>query len=405
MRGAVSVAFLERIEEVLAANLGTTVRLGDYFDLIGGTSTGAVIAGALALGYTAKDIKAFYLELAPRVFRSSRLRLLRLQSKFDATALREEIEAVVGECTLGSADLITGLCIVSKRMDTGSPWILANNPKAPYWKTVPPDPETGEKGFTGNEHYMLAGLVRASTAAPLYFEPEWIEVVDGEPPGLFVDGGVTPHNNPSLILFLMTILKSYQLNWRIGPDQLTICSIGTGSGRQRVESEKLGVARTAKLALHALLSLMADMQTFVLVQMQYLGNCLTPWWINSEVKDLAEESPPQGKMFTFLRYDLRLELPWIERELGDEVEERLGRRLTADDVMRMRSLDDPGIIGDIYLLAQIAAKKQVKAEHWLGDLPAWTRGVQLPAARPRNSPARREPESMWSKLVKTFGLS
>jgi predicted acylesterase/phospholipase RssA len=196
VRGAISVAFLERIEAVLQENLGKQVRLGDYFDLIGGTSTGAIIAGALALGYNTKNIGRFYHEVAPRIFLPSRWRLLRLQSKFDATALREEIEAVVGDLWLGSPELITGLCIVSKRMDTGSPWILANNPKAPYWKTKAPDAETGERGYSGNEHYKLANLVRASTAAPFYFDPELLEIVEGEPLGLFVDGGVTPHNNP-----------------------------------------------------------------------------------------------------------------------------------------------------------------------------------------------------------------
>jgi hypothetical protein len=110
--------------------------------------------------------------------------------------LRREIEDVIGDCRLGSADLITGLCVVSKRMDTGSPWILSNNPRAPYWNTVASDAAVGQKGYTGNQHYKLANLVRASTAAPFYFDPEWLPIIDGEAPGLFVDGGVTPHNNP-----------------------------------------------------------------------------------------------------------------------------------------------------------------------------------------------------------------
>jgi uncharacterized protein len=371
VRGAISVAFLEQIEKVLTENLGKTVRLGDYFDLVGGTSTGSIISGALALGYTIAEIKRFYLELAPIVFRRSRWRVLGLQAKFDAAALRREIEDVIGDCRLGSDDLITGLCVVSKRMDTGSPWILSNNPRAPYWSTVASDAAIGQKGYTGNQHYKLANLVRASTAAPFYFDPEWLPIIDGEAPGLFVDGGVTPHNNPSLILLLMAILEPYRLCWPTGPDNLTVCSIGTGTSRDRLVPEELGMNRTAKIAFHALVSLMNDVQTFIQMQMQYLGETLTPWWINSEVGTLAGDGPPHGKLFRYLRYDVKLELPWIEDNLGPEIKQVFGRSFSEVDVLRMRSMDDPTIVETIYKLARIAAEKQVKAEHWLGDIPDW----------------------------------
>jgi hypothetical protein len=371
VRGAVSVAFLEQIEKVLTEKLKRKVRLGDYFDLIGGTSTGSIISAALALGYSVQDIKKFYLELAPVVFRRSYWRVMGLQAKFDASALRQEIEDALGACNLGSEDLITGLCVISKRMDTGSPWIMSNNPRAPYWTTVPTNPESGRKGYTGNEHYKLANLVRASTAAPFYFDPEWLPIVEGEPPGLFVDGGVTPHNNPSLILLLMAILKPYRLCWPTGPDNLTVCSIGTGTCRDRLVPEELGMDRTAKIAIRALMSLMNDVQMFIQMQMQYLGEALTPWWINSEVGTLAGDVPPHGKLFRYLRYDVKLELPWIEENLGPEVREVFGRSLTDIDVIRMRSMDDPTIVEPIYKLAKIAAEKQVKAEHWIGDVPDW----------------------------------
>jgi hypothetical protein len=371
VRGAITVAFLERIEAILSQRLGKPVPLGDWFDLIGGTSTGAIISGALAMGYSIEDVKRFYLELAPRVFKRPFWRILGLQAKFDARALRQEIEAIVGDCTLDTEKLITGLAVVTKRMDTGSPWIIANNPRAPYWQASPGNPATGEKGFTGNKDYKLANLVRASTAAPFYFDPEWLPIADGEPPGLFVDGGVTPHNSPSLVLFLMTILKAYDLCWETGPDKLTVVSIGTGSHRARVVPDELGMGRTAKLAIHALTSLMNDIQTFVLTQMQYLGESPAPWPINSEIGTMAGDGPPNGKMFRFIRYDVRLELPWIEKELGPEVEAAFGRKLTELDVVRMRSMDDPTIIPDIYKLGTLAAKKQVKEEHWLGTLPDW----------------------------------
>jgi hypothetical protein len=237
--------------------------------------------------------------------------------------------------------------------------------------------------------------VRASTAAPFYFEPEWLEIVDGEEAGLFVDGGVTPHNNPSVMLFLMTILDAYQLRWKATPNDLTIVSVGTGSHRDRVVPDELGLGWTAKITYRALMSLMNDIQMFAITQMQYLGETLTPWWINSELKALEKETPASGKMFRFLRYDVQLELPWIEQELGAEVEKEFGRKLTEAEVVRMRSMDDPTIIHDIYKLAQIAARKQVKAEHWLGEMATWCDG-RRPSATPRPFESKTpDPPSAW----------
>jgi hypothetical protein len=284
-----------------------------------------------------------------------------LQAKFDATALREEIDQIVGDRTLGSTDLITGLGVVTKRMDTGSPWIVTNNPAAPYWETQPRKPGDSRAPSTGNRHYKLANLVRASTAAPFYFDPELISIVEHEAPGLFVDGGVTPHNNPSLILFLMTMFKSYGINWQTGPDKLTVVSIGTGSYRDQFVPDQLGLGRTAKITYRALMSLMNDAQAFIALQMQYLGECLTPWLINSELGTLAGDGPVAGKMFRYLRYDVRLEPAWLKENLGVQV--------SLTEATRLRAMDDPSIIKTIYELATMAAAKQVKPEHWGGDLP------------------------------------
>ena len=45
VRGAISIAFLERLEKIVEEIEGRPTLLGDWFDLIGGTSTAAIIAG------------------------------------------------------------------------------------------------------------------------------------------------------------------------------------------------------------------------------------------------------------------------------------------------------------------------------------------------------------------------
>ena len=97
IRGAISVAFLERIRDILSRQMKSEIRLGDYFDFVGGTSTGAIIAGALSLGYRTEQIKDFYIRLAPHAFKREVWRVPILQSKFDARGLRGQIEDIIGD--------------------------------------------------------------------------------------------------------------------------------------------------------------------------------------------------------------------------------------------------------------------------------------------------------------------
>jgi uncharacterized protein len=347
VRGAITVAFLERVEAILSERLATKVRLGDWFDLVGGTSTGALIAGALALGFRTEQIKEFYLRLAPRAFQPTRWGIPLFQAKFNADGLRAEILKIVEDRLLSSKDLITGLCVVTKRMDTCSPWIVANNPNAPYWGA----------GVThdANENYGLATLVRASTAAPHFFDPEVLPISKDQE-GLFIDGGVTPYNNPSLALFQMATFKAFGICWPTGPDKLTVTSIGTGTYRPHFAYAEEGVGRFAKLAYYALMSLMTDAETQTLAQMQWMGDCLT-------------QVPQGGKMFRFMRYDVKLEADWLRKELDLKVSE--------SDAERYRGMDNPAIVNEIYEIAKLAAAKQVKPEHWLGALPEF---LTAPAA-------------------------
>jgi hypothetical protein len=353
VRGAISVAFLERIEDILRrhSSAAKSPRLCDYFDLIGGTSTGAIIGTALALGMSTAEIKKFYFNLAPRIFRHRRFRLWLIQTLFDARALREEITEIVGERRLATPDLLTSLAIVTKRMDTGSAWIVTNNPKSKYWD----DPQ--DRSYVGNRHYRLGDLVRASTAAPYYFAPHEIEIVPGESPGLFVDGGVSPHNNPALALFQVATIPAYGFGWPAGADELDIISIGTGSWRSRLSPPTVSRMPAIGLAIEALKSMSADSESQVLILMQILGHTDTPWTINSELGDLRGVLLPPKPLFTFERYDVRLEQNWLEEELGFSLDEPV--------VERLRMLGNATAIPLAYEIGQAAAEKFIKPEHLL----------------------------------------
>jgi len=58
IRGILTLEYLSVIEDILKARAGREeFRLSDYFDLIGGTSIGAIIAATLACGMSVAELK------------------------------------------------------------------------------------------------------------------------------------------------------------------------------------------------------------------------------------------------------------------------------------------------------------------------------------------------------------
>ena len=173
LRGMMTVQVLRRIEGLLRERFkDPAMTLGDYFDLIAGTSTGAIIAAGLSLGMTVDQIEGHYLALGNKVFMRSFWRRGLLQNSYDASDVAEALRGVFGSdkdgCgTLARKDFRTGLLVVAQRFDTGSTWALTNNPAARYFAANPKRP-----GTIPNSEYPLWQVVRASTAAPAAVVPE-----------------------------------------------------------------------------------------------------------------------------------------------------------------------------------------------------------------------------------------
>src|SRR5262245_39210373 len=223
IRGILTLEYLGLIEDILKSRSGRNdFRLSDYFDLIGGTSTGSIIAATLACGMSVAELKKLYRELGASVFQKSRFRIPLLSPKFPAEPVQAALDRFLGaDTTLDSSRVRTGLMIMTKRLDTGSPWPLHNHPDARYY------PQDGK--------LLLTQVVRASTAAPTYFEPQKISISsrDGSVvEGAFVDGGVSPFNDPSLQLLMLAALDGHGFRWQTGKDQILLVSAGTGTYKQ-----------------------------------------------------------------------------------------------------------------------------------------------------------------------------
>ena len=130
VRGALTLSYLERMETLLRerAGGGEDFRLCDYFDLIGGTSTGSIIATGLALGFPVSKLQDLYRRLANNVFEKPPFRFGVLVPKFGRQPLIDALTEHFGEHTLGSADLKTGLHDHDEAARHGQPVAAAQQP-------------------------------------------------------------------------------------------------------------------------------------------------------------------------------------------------------------------------------------------------------------------------------------
>ncbi|MFN0218257.1 MAG: patatin-like phospholipase family protein [Hyphomicrobium sp.] len=371
VRGVISIAFLEAIELLLAARavrLGKVsraedFRLSDYFDIIGGTSVGSMLAVLLAQGRRVAEIREQFEDWAPAIFRRPWGRPPYITPKFNAANLQKCVSTALEEETLGSDRFETVVAVIAKRLDTGSSWVMTNSPLSKYWEDDP------EHGVIGNQHYRLTDLVCASTAAPFYFAPRRMKI-DAQTTGVFVDGGVSPHNSPALQLFMLAGIRGYRFGWDIGADKLLMISVGAGTHRMRLKDSMLNRLIPGALAIDALQGLIADGQTMSLKMLQWLSKPRNSWEINGEVGALENDelfrlAGVEKPLLSFSRYDVRLEHDWLERELSKVV--------SKGSLELHRAFDNPRNIPANYELARLAAEKQVSDDDFPSDFDGWRR--------------------------------
>jgi predicted acylesterase/phospholipase RssA len=370
IRGVLALEVLIKIEELLKAKSGRPdFRLADYFDYIAGTSTGGIIAAGLSIGMSVQEILAFYQEAGGQMFVKANL-LRRLRYKFEDEPLGAQLKQVFeAGTTLGSEKLRTLLLLMMRNASTDSPWPISNNPYAKYNDTARPD---------CNLNLPLWQLVRASTAAPTYFPPEVIVMGGGSLAGgnafQFVDGAVTPYNNPAFQMFLMATLDHYwalkpDARWRTGADQMLIVSVGTGTvpaARKDFEREWYGLAPEETNVLFNATTIQSALMFAALNEQDLLcrvfGNCRVGDPIDREVGDLVGNAGPLQhgqKLFTYLRYNA---------ELTREGLDALGcRDIEPEAVQKLDSIDG---IPDLRRVGLRVAEIKVLERHFDGFMPS-----------------------------------
>lgn len=348
LRGILSLGILEKVEDLLRERHGSGdgFRLCHYFDMIAGTSTGAIIAAALAQGRSVGEVRDKYFSLGRRVFERSLLRQVLLRARYDEQALVSELKELFGvDTTLGGPELLTGLLVVIKRLDSGSPWPVSNNPRGRYFVA-------GANGRMGNRDYPLWQVVRASTAAPSYFEPETITITGGRDmspvTGSFVDGGVSPFNNPALQALMYASLEGYRVGWGTGADRLLLVSVGTGAADPAVSMAKL----TASHALRALKSVLQDCAVLQETMLQWMSASPTARVIDRELGELEGDLINGAPLMSYLRYNVDLR-PESIRSLD-------GTLAARETVTSLSAMDAPGNMEALHRLGRLAGERDVR---------------------------------------------
>jgi uncharacterized protein len=310
IRGVLTLEVLLRMEELLAeaTGRGEEFRLCDFFDYIGGTSTGAIIAAGLARGMSARQLLEFYKRAGPAMFDKAFI-LFRIRNLYDSKPLSRELQQTFGaETNLLPEHLRCLLLVVTRNVTTDSPWPVSSNPLAKYNRLDRPD---------CNLRIPLWQLVRASTAAPIYFAPEVLQWDESDPSKtfVFVDGGLTPYNNPAFLLARMATQRPYNLNWRTGERNLLLVSVGTGAAPQ-LDAEVYSPGKNAISNLASLPgALMYGASVDQDINCRTVGRCSHGAPIDRELGDLIPRdeagdkiplSEDLGREFLYARYNVEL---------------------------------------------------------------------------------------------------
>jgi len=219
VRGYLTVMILENIEKQLNAKDGSDKPLGEYFDLIAGTSTGAIIGGLLAIGKKASEVRKIYENDIKEIFsydmRQSKILNFFpfniIRTKYKKNNLRDKAIKYFQDSNSNDLTFLnvkTHLLVTSVDITTMTPRFH----KSTYNKKN--IPRADEK---------LSSAIIASSSAPAFFPIEENLKYSSN----LIDGGIVA-NNPSLV----ALVDSFSFDEAPNKDDIVLLSVGTGKASE-----------------------------------------------------------------------------------------------------------------------------------------------------------------------------
>ena len=215
IRGVMAVRILQEIEKQIQERKGQSIQ--GYFDLIAGTSTGALTTGSLIAGMNSSQVINIYknegLDIFPYQSYWS-LNRFSLYLKYGLSAPKFSNEGLMNvlkkylvknKLPIKIKDVVKpNILIVAYNMSTGEPsfFVNQNSQNSAWYSDIP-----------------LWEICVSSASAPTYFPPYELKNQDENYP--YVDGGVAA-NNPTLAAVAYAIKLGHKL------EEISVISIGTG---------------------------------------------------------------------------------------------------------------------------------------------------------------------------------
>jgi patatin-like phospholipase/acyl hydrolase len=307
IRGIIPAAALVKLEK-------TTGKLTrDIFSFVAGTSTGAILAAAVAAGVPAIRILDLYTNRAREIFTQSPLKIFRrifFGSMYSVQSLHDLIAEEIGGYAWKLNDSPIDILLTAKRISDGMPWyFVRDNPM--------------NSGCTGR--LSVADCATASAAAPTYFDPWTIaEELEPSPPcervGTLVDGAVGVTGNP----VYQACIEAFEFTPDYNPEETITVSLGTGRYKSRKEPKWIGA--WLEWIMVELLESPGEQQTEI-TQRQFPE--MTFYRIDTELKENIGLDDPR-KIERLLEYGERLAetIDWEAILAGKETRFRIGRQNT-----------------------------------------------------------------------------
>lgn len=210
VRGIIPVIWIERLERYLNGPIHA------HCDLIAGTSVGAILGCGFAMGMTAAEAREMWVNGAHVAFSkpTSIKELGRrvaaragLMAKYDSSGLEDLLRSIFKDCRMG--DLTPPTLALSYDIQSLQVHVFSSakeeHKRLPVWE-----------------------VCRASTAAPLFWDPHLMALDDTGLKHPMADGGMTA-NNPVVLAISESVSHAKGTGKAIPLDNVVVASFGTGS--------------------------------------------------------------------------------------------------------------------------------------------------------------------------------